>query len=137
MANTLTSLSSLPMPIYEAVSPNDLINLLSAHNSAMALLESRLAGIQTAATVGVNASVVDTGGRSLVLLQMLSSGCIATIIGAQIGRSFHLLFQSVGSIGLADAGVFNLAGAFNATLSDVLTLVWDGTNYNEIARSLN
>lgn len=137
MANTLSTNLSLQTPVIESITPQDRLNTQSAFSANMAILEKAIAGVQTAATVGVNASVVNTGGNRIVQLQMLSNGCIASITGMITGMPFTLIFQSVGSIGIADAGSFKIAGAFNATLDDCLTLVWDGNNYYEVARSSN
>lgn len=137
MANTLSTNLSLQTPITESIHPQDRLNLQTAHAANMAILEKAIAGVQSAATTGVNASVVNTGGNRVVQLQLLSNGCIASITGMITGMPFTLLFQSVGSMGIADVSPFFLAGAFNATTMDTLTLVWDGTSFWEIARSAN
>lgn len=137
MGHTLSTNLGLQTRIPAAISPTDLIGLMFDQSVCNPIIEAALAGVQSAATVGVNASVVATGGCRVVQLQLLSAGCIATITGQYTGVPFTLLFQSVGSIGLADAGVFKLNGAFNATLDDTLTLVWDGNNFYEIGRSAN
>ena len=137
MGHTNSTNLGIQTRIYSAVSPADLVGLAFDQSVSNPILEAAIAGVQSAATVGVNASVVNTGGCRITQLQMLSAGCIATIIGQYTGVPFTLLFQSVGSIGLADTGVFKLNGAFNATLDDTLTLVWDGSNFYEIGRSAN
>lgn len=138
MANTLTSLVSLPKPIDESQIFQDLENLQQAHNTVCDQLEKILCGVQSAAAVGVNAAAVDTGGRPTVLLQNLSAGCIATIFGQILGRPFTLIAQSVGSFGIAEAGVFSgIAGAWQPGTTDSITLVWDGTAFTELCRSNN
>lgn len=137
MANTLSTNLSLPTPITEAISPSDLVNLSAAHATAMTILEKGVAGVQAAATVGVNASIVNTGGNRTVLMQQTSAGCISSITGMITGMPFVLIWQSCGSIGMADTGVFKLAGALAGSLNLALELVWDGTNYTELSRSAN
>lgn len=137
MGFNLSANLSLQTPILSGIERNDAVDIGGAQAVNTAILEKAIAGIQLAATVGVNASVVNTGGNRNVFYQGLSAGCISSITGAIIGVPFNLIFQSVGSIGIADVGVFKLASNFNATLDDVLCLVWDGTNYYEITRSTN
>lgn len=137
MANTLSANLSLQTPIVESITPNDRINVMSAEAANAVIIEKAIAGVQTAAITGVNASIVNVNGNKIVLYQGLSAGCIASITGMITGMPFSLIFQSVGSIGIADVSPYRLNGALNGTLGLVLTLVWDGTNYYEITRSAN
>lgn len=139
MANTFTSLVSLPSPIVEGISPSDRINLQDAYRTAMSLIEEKFSGVQSAASAGVNSSIIDTGGRPLTFLQHLSFGSIATIVGCIVGKAFTLVVQSgaSGAYNIIDNANFNLAGNFVPTTLDSITLVWDGSVYHEIARSVN
>lgn len=137
MANTLTTNLSLQIPVQENITPQDRINLQGAEAANAAILEKAIAGVQSAAVTGVNASVININGNKLVQLQLLSAGCIATIIGQVTGVPFILLFQSIGSMTIVDTGVFKLSAAFTPTVDDTLTLVWDGNNFYEVTRSAN
>ena len=137
MANTTTSNVSLPKPIDESFLMQDIENWEDAHNNSMDILERCLAGIQTAAVTGVNATSVNTRGNRIVQLQVLSALCIATITGAIRGMPFTMIFQSVGSTGMVDAGAFVLSAALNPAVNAAISFVWDGTNFIEIGRSAN
>lgn len=137
MATTLSTNLSLQTVVVESIFPTDAINQRAADSVNMAILEKAIAGVQTAATTGVNASVVNTNGNRIVEMQTLSSGCIASITGMITGMPFCLIWQSVGSTGMADVAPFRLNGALNASLGLVLELVWDGTSYFELSRSAN
>ncbi len=137
MSNTTTSNASLPKPIDESFLMQDVENIQSAHNDSMDILERCLAGIQTAAVTGVNATSVNTRGNRIVQLQVLSALCIATITGAIPGMPFTMIFQSVGSTGMVDTGAFVLSAALNPAVNAAISLVWDGTNFIEIGRSAN
>jgi hypothetical protein len=137
MANTTTSNASLPKPIDESFLMQDVENLEDAHNNSMDILERCLAGIQTAAVTGVNASIINTRGNRIVQLQVTSAGCIASITGAIRGMPFTMLFQSVGSIGMSDVGGFILSAALTPAVNAAISFVWDGTNFIEIGRSAN
>jgi hypothetical protein len=50
---------------------------------------------------------------------------------------FTMIFQSVGSTGMVDAGAFVLSAALNPAVNAAISLVWDGTNFIEVGRSAN
>lgn len=137
MANTYSSNVSLPSPVGVTQDYINLINLGDAFRDAMTRIDGLLAGSQTAVAAGINGPVLDTGGKRLVNVQLLSAGSIATIIGAINGFPFTLYCQSAGSLGIPDAGLFQIAGAWIPTTQDTIMLVWDGTNYIELGRSTN
>lgn len=69
-------------------------------------------------------------------------GCTVTIgeSGSIEGESWTVAIVSNagGTVDFSDsAGVSELAGVFNATINDTLTLVYNGVAYVEIARSVN
>lgn len=137
MANTFTTNASYPKPIDESIIQEDFGNLQEAHNDLADNLESHLTGIQSAADAGINSTVPDAGFRPVVALQLTSDGSITSIAGAILGKPITFLMQSIGSFQFADEGNFLLSAAFAPTEGDTLTLVWDGTNFVEIARSAN
>jgi hypothetical protein len=137
MGSNLSTNLSLRTPITEGIDRNDSVTLLGDHATNMGILEKAVAGIQAAATTGVNASIINTNGNRTVLVQLLSAGSIASITGAIAGMPFSLVVQSTGSFGMLDTGVFKLNGNFLPNTNAALTLVWDGTNFTELARSTN
>jgi hypothetical protein len=137
MAYSTTTNAALRKPVDEGIGYSDLENLQVDHAANMDILEKAIAGFQTAATTGVNASVINTNGNRTVAMQLLSAGCIATITGQIKGMPFTLIFQSSGSIGMADAGIFKLSAALAGAVNTSITLVWDGAAFIEVCRSAN
>jgi hypothetical protein len=58
-----------------------------------------------------------------------------TTTGLGSGVQFTLIFD--GALTVTDGGNLKLAGNFTTSADDTLTLVFDGTNFYEIARSVN
>jgi hypothetical protein len=137
MANSTTTNLSLQKPVSENRLLEDFDNLKGAHSANMDILEKALCGVQSAATTGINASIINTNGNRIVLMQLLSEGCIASITGMKTGMPFTLIYQSSGSMGMADAAPFYLTAALNGAVNTALTLVWDGSKYLEVGRSAN
>lgn len=137
MANTFTTNASLPKPIDEAQIFQDLENLQAAHNTAMDVLEAQFQGIGSVTVSAGNATVLSTAGRRIVYINAISAGSIATITGMLTNVPFTIIAQSGASFGIVDAGVFALSAALLFTADDTLTLVWDGTRYYELGRSVN
>ena len=134
MGETLSTNLSLRTPIPDGIDRNDSVALLGSQAVNVGILERSIAGVQSAV---VNATVINTGGSRIVFCQNLSAGSIASITGMITGMPFTLLFQSTGSCGILDTGVFKLNGNLLPGVNTTLTLVWDGTNYCELGRSAN
>lgn len=67
-----------------------------------------------------------------------ASQSITSVLGGKAGRVVQLIFTSSSPATVVDNGTtLNLNGDFKATKNDVLTLVSDGTNWYEVARSAN
>lgn len=137
MAFTYSANASLPTPVETHQQTQDFEDVQGAQVESHRNLEALLTGSQSAVNAGINASVINAGGKPLVLVQLLSAGSIGSIANVINGFPFTLLCESAGSMGIPDAGGFRLASAWVPTTQDTLTLVWDGTNYYEIARSAN
>ena len=137
MANTYTTNASLPKPIDEAQIFEDLENLQTEYVNAMDHLELIFTGVQTAAAAGANSSQINTGGKSVVYTQHLSTGSIATITGCISGKPFTLICQSNNSYQILDAGNYLISAAWAPDASDTITLVWDGTRFYELTRANN
>jgi hypothetical protein len=135
MANTLTTNMSLQKPIDEHIISNDFNNLQAAHSANMDILEAMLTGVTTFA--GTNASIINTSGARFTKIYACSAGSISTITGMVANVPFTLMIMSSGaSLALVDGGVKALsANWIPSTIYSNLTLVWDGTNYIELART--
>jgi hypothetical protein len=140
MAYTGTTNISLAKPIIQSIIHEDVCNLLSNNSTNLDLLDKVLSGVVAIAT---NATNVNTQGNRFVQLQMNTTSSIASLAGAIVGMPFTLI-QMINSsnasfVGLATANTnFLLASDWNPSylghLKKNITLVWDGTNYVEIAR---
>lgn len=137
MANTFTTNASLPKPIDESRIFEDFENLQAAHNTAMDIMEVQFQGIGSVTVSTGNATVLNTTGKRIVYINAHSAGSIATITGMLTNVPFTLIAQSGASFGIVDVGVFALASSLIFTPDDTLTLVWDGTRYYELGRSVN
>ena len=62
---------------------------------------------------------------------------ISSITASYVDHTVCLKFTDAAPGTVTDGSNLNLAGNFTPTTSDTLTLVCDGTNWNEIARSVN
>ena len=138
MANTRTANASLPKPIDEAQIFQDVENLQTAFNNAMNILETLVgnSGNSVAVTTG-NATILNTTGKRIVYINAVSAGSIATITGMVQDVPFHIIAQSGASFGIVDVGSFELSASLIFTAGDTLTLVWDGSRYYELDRSVN
>lgn len=134
MAYNETTNLSLQKPIDQNDINSD-IDILQASNNANAdILETTLGGETAIAT---NPSIVNTAGARIVNLYSCSAGSIATITGMLTNVPFTLINRSSGaSLALLDASPKLLAGNWaGSSVGDNLTLIWNGTNYIEIARA--
>lgn len=134
MAYSSTTNVGLRKPIDESILMADIENIQADLNSNMDLLESVLAG--SATVTGTNPSIVSTSGKRFVYLYACSAGSISTITGMLTNVPFTLIMNSSGaSLSLLDASPKLLASAWTpSTVGGNITLVWDGTNYIEVAR---
>jgi hypothetical protein len=57
--------------------------------------------------------------------------------GAITGQIYVLIGPATNACEIADTGIQRLSGTWSAATADTLTLLFDGTNFNEIARSNN
>lgn len=112
---------------------NDFENMQTDINSNVDALESMFTG---STAIGTNASIVNTAGARFVKLYACSAGSISTITGMLTNVPFTLMMMSSGaSLALLDASPKLIAGDWvAATTKGNITLIWDGTNYVELAR---
>lgn len=61
---------------------------------------------------------------------------ITTFTGGTSGQVVTIVFTNANAT-LSDAGTLKLNGGFTSTADDVMTLVYDGTNWYEVSRSVN
>lgn len=86
---------------------------------------------QTAAIV---AGEVQVGNASYIKIDQ--SGTFTLTNGLQTGQLL-VLQSAAADVVLADGGTLALSGAWDSDAKDVITLIWDGTNWVEISRSMN
>lgn len=135
MASNPTTNVSLRKTVYESSIWPDVDHLTVDHNANMDILEKALSGSTT--IVGAAATVINTQGNRVVFINSLSIGSISTITGMLTNVPFTIICQSGTSFGIVDAGSFALSASLIFTPDDVLSLVWDGTRYYELGRSVN
>lgn len=61
---------------------------------------------------------------------------ITNFTNGQTGQIIYIIFTNANAT-LSDAGSLKLNGGFTSTADDTMTLVYDGTNWFELARSVN
>jgi hypothetical protein len=77
-------------------------------------------------------------GFVLVTLGATASGDATIVAGRYAGQLLIIkVVSNAGTATFKDTGTQVLAGAFNPTANDTLTLIWDGTNWVEVSRSVN
>lgn len=69
------------------------------------------------------------------VVQITGTTNITAILGQWRNRRVTLVFSD--ALTVVDGGNLNLAGNFVTTTGDTLTLISDGSNWNEVARSIN
>ncbi len=83
--------------------------------------------VASAATVTVTGTVTHISGTTT----------ITSVSGASIGAGTRITLIFDGVLTFTDGSNLKLAGNFVTTADDSITLVYDGTNYYEVARSVN
>lgn len=61
---------------------------------------------------------------------------ITTFSGGTSGQVIRVVFTNTNAT-LSDAGTLKLSAAFTSTADDEMTLIYDGTNWYELSRSVN
>jgi hypothetical protein len=140
MSYTGTTNISLAKAVVQNIIHEDHANLIGNEARNMDLLDKSLSGVLAIAT---GATIVNTQGYRHVRLSMQTTSSIASIVGMITGMPFTLYQMIDGSnasfVGLSTgAANFKLSADWNPAqlghLKKNITLVWDGTDFVEIAR---
>ena len=116
--------------------PGELIsNLLSSLTSSHGKVPMQnLVNLNTPAT---NASLIDVSLYSSLKLFYSIIGSVATFINARTGQQFTLIMQQASTPVLSTLGNFKLAANFIPLRQyNTITLIWDGSVFVEVGRSL-
>ena len=82
-----------------------------------------------------NASIPDLSVGTVFKLNASTYACLASFTNMRVGQVFTLIAGQASFPGICDTGSFLLsANWIAAKKGDNITLVWDGTNFIEIAR---
>jgi len=138
MANETTTNLSLQKPIDEHNMVEDINLLQTAHAANMDLLETYI--VAGTVAINTNPSIVDADGSKIVKLYSCSAGSISTITGMVDEVPFSMVNMSSGaSLAMLNANsVFKLSADWVPTVEySSITLVWNGTQYIELARVTN
>lgn len=94
------------------------------------------ASIADSATPDVTVST-NNNGPMISTVRLLGTTSLTNIVGMEYGKPLHIIFD--GSKTVPDSGNFALAGAYNATAGDTLTVVRDPSDdvIYELNRSVN
>lgn len=116
------------------------ILLESAVNSAVVVSDNSLAGATIGNLVGLTTKTVASAATTTLpdydsVFFVSGTTTITTLTASWAGRMVTLIFQGI--LTLTDGGNLKLAGNFVTTADDTITLVSDGTNWYECARSVN
>jgi len=116
-----------------------------APNTAMfsddASEDTYLTGAPRSLTLGAAATTFAITGRFMVITGDAGTNTIATITGAAAGQELILLFVD-GNVTITDdnahtADSVDLSASFTSADDTVLKLIYDGTSWYEISRSVN
>lgn len=110
-------------------------NFLSSLTSAQGKVPMQnIFNLNTPAT---NASLIDVGLYNTLKLFYSAVGSLATLINARIGQPITLMMQQASFPCLVTTGNFKLASNFIPLRQyNSITLVWDGSVFVEVGRSL-
>lgn len=96
---------------------------------------------QTVATLAAGATTFAVTSNVAVVTGDSGGNTVATITGGITGMILVLIFTdnkiTITDDATATANTINLSAAFTSTANDTMTLVFDGTSWFEVARSVN
>lgn len=120
--------------------------LLDEHQDLMGQLNSLLLGVERYVASGVIVGPyedtlaegeVNTENCKVSYIECLTAGSISSIIGCLKNTPFHLVCLSGTSLGINPTDTFRIASEMIFTPNDTLSLIWDGTLFYEVGRSVN
>jgi hypothetical protein len=105
-----------------------------------ARVAGKLASTSNATTLGASATTLAIT-RNVVKLTGNGTNVLATITGGIAGQILTIIFVdalvTITDTGTGAADTVNLSAPFTSTANDTITLVYDGTSWFEIVRSVN
>lgn len=102
---------------------------------------AQLASTATSATLAAAATTLAITSNVVTVTGDAGANTIATITGGLSGQLLTLIFAdslvTITDDATGNANTANLSAAFTSTSNDTLTLVFNGTSWREVARSVN
>jgi len=110
-------------------------------DSNVALATGKVTRTLTASTLGVAATAIAVTGETMVITGDGGANTVATITGGSTGQKLILLFVDA-NVTITDtdahtANTVDLSAAFTSADDTTLTLMFDGTSWYELSRSVN
>lgn len=116
-------------------------DLTVAPSGSDASFTGRLASTATTATLAAAATTIAETANVMTITGDAGANTIATITGGLSGQILTLIFTdalvTITDDATGNANTVNLSAAFTSTANDTLTLVFNGTSWREVARSVN
>ena len=104
-------------------------------------VSGKLSSTATAVTIAAAATTFAITSNVVTVTGDALANIVATITGGVSGQLLTLIFVdalvTITDDATGTADTVNLSGAFVSTANDTLTLVYNGTSWREVARSLN
>ncbi len=125
-----------PDPGQNPVSADDLITLGTTHFTDVAVAEGLALSAQDVITAADGAAIAPTGSYQPIAASAEVTPTIATS-GYSAGTLLVLVNTGTNTINLADSGTAKLSGAAALGQYDAIGLIFDGTNWVEVARADN
>jgi hypothetical protein len=121
--------------------PNNLTPLEVVHSNANIRADGGIASTPTAVTVANAATTFAVASNVVKVTGDAGGNTVATITGGLSGQVLTLIFVDT-KVTITDnasktANTVNLSGAFTSAVNTTLTLVFDGTSWYEVFRSVN
>ena len=116
-------------------------DLTVAPSGLDASFTGRLASTPTSSTLAAAATAIAVTANVMTITGDAGANTVATITGGLSGQILTLIFVdsliTITDDATATANTVNLSAAFTSTSNDTLTLVFNGTSWREVARSVN
>lgn len=116
-------------------------DLTVAPSGSDASFTGRLASTPTSSTLAAAATAIAVTANVMTITGDTGANTVATITGGLSGQILTLIFVdslvTITDDATGNANTVNLSAAFTSTSNDTLTLVFNGTSWREVARSVN
>ena len=116
-------------------------DLTVAPSGLDASFTGRLASTPTSSTLAAAATAIAVTANVMTITGDAGANTVATITGGLSGQILTLIFAdslvTITDDATGTANTVNLSAAFTSTSNDTLTLVFNGTSWREVSRSVN